>query len=274
LYVHSSPSSPNQNPIVVLLHGGGLSGRLYEPQFKRLSDNFRCLAPDLPGHGKSGQIKPFTLEDAARRVADLIVGHAHDGKAFVVGLSLGGAVALTLLRTRPDLVKKLLLTGTPYRISRCAQLVELSLFVLLRKHSTYVDFSKMLLRPTYAIMNPDTMASLSSKQLGILPEFHEAFVEEMRIGNTLDNMSTMLEELPKIRIPSKTEISETPLPPILVCYGEKENWVAKWSAKRLYMETKELNKECKGVMNPDLFASTIKSWFHRDRLPEGLTEMP
>ncbi len=36
-----------QGPSIVFLHGGGLSGRMWQPQIERLP-NFHCVVPDLP----------------------------------------------------------------------------------------------------------------------------------------------------------------------------------------------------------------------------------
>ena len=65
LYVHEAGDSGA--PPIVFLHGGGLSGRMWQPQLDALTD-FHCLAPDLPEHGRSGSV-PFTLPGAAAAVA-------------------------------------------------------------------------------------------------------------------------------------------------------------------------------------------------------------
>ena len=49
LYVHEAGDSGA--PPIVFLHGGGLSGRMWQPQLATLTD-FHCLAPDLPEHGR------------------------------------------------------------------------------------------------------------------------------------------------------------------------------------------------------------------------------
>jgi pimeloyl-ACP methyl ester carboxylesterase len=62
------------------------------------------LVPDLPGHGDSSSIRLTSIEDVASRVAELIREKAHEGKAHVVGLSLGAQVAVYLLAQAPGLV--------------------------------------------------------------------------------------------------------------------------------------------------------------------------
>jgi pimeloyl-ACP methyl ester carboxylesterase len=72
---------------------------------------YHCLAPDLPGHGRSRAIAWTSRAESARLVARLIEERATGGTAHVVGLSLGGSIALELLATRPDLLDHVIVDG-------------------------------------------------------------------------------------------------------------------------------------------------------------------
>src|SRR5581483_2736846 len=89
-YTSGQPTSP----AIVFLHGGGVSGRMWQPQLERLADNYYCLAPDLPEHGKSIDAGPFRIDETARQVARLIDERVPGKRAHLVGLSAGGVVAL------------------------------------------------------------------------------------------------------------------------------------------------------------------------------------
>jgi len=93
-------------PTIVFLHGGGGGGWMWRPQVETLKGEYHLLAPDLPEHGRSADIKPFAIADAALRVADLIRTRAHDGKAHVVGLSEGAQIVVALLASAPELVDR------------------------------------------------------------------------------------------------------------------------------------------------------------------------
>jgi pimeloyl-ACP methyl ester carboxylesterase len=105
----SAGPSDDHRPTIVFLHATRLTGAQWARQVADLSDEFRCLTPDLPGHGTAAEI-PFTLDGAADRVAGLIERFA-GGRAIVVGLSLGAYVAMDLAARRPELVAGLVLAG-------------------------------------------------------------------------------------------------------------------------------------------------------------------
>jgi pimeloyl-ACP methyl ester carboxylesterase len=96
-------------PTIVFLHGTRLSSAQWGPQVAALSDEFDCLALDLPGHGTRVS-EPFSLAGAADSVADAIAARG-GGRAIVVGLSLGGYVAMDLAARWPDRVGGLVLAG-------------------------------------------------------------------------------------------------------------------------------------------------------------------
>jgi pimeloyl-ACP methyl ester carboxylesterase len=96
-------------PTIVFLHATRLTGAQWARQVADLAPDFRSLTPDLPGHGTAAG-EPFTLEAASRRVADLIETEA-GGPAILVGLSLGGYVAMDVAARAPELVGGLVLAG-------------------------------------------------------------------------------------------------------------------------------------------------------------------
>jgi pimeloyl-ACP methyl ester carboxylesterase len=96
-------------PAIVFVHATRLTGAQWARQVADLSPEFRCFAPDLPGHGTSVDV-PFTLESAARGVADVIEAEA-GGRAVVVGLSLGGYVAMEVASRWPKRVSGLVIAG-------------------------------------------------------------------------------------------------------------------------------------------------------------------
>ena len=99
-------------PAIVLIHGHPFSRAMWAGQLDSLGDAFRVVAPDLPGYGESparGEtITPRGLADAVVELLDAI----GVDRATVVGLSLGGLVAMELGLGHPDRVAGVVLTAT------------------------------------------------------------------------------------------------------------------------------------------------------------------
>jgi 3-oxoadipate enol-lactonase len=108
---------PNGEPGILLLHGLGANSSSWQLQMPDLLDTgFRPIAPDLPGFGKSRHLGgSWSIRYAAQAVASLL-GHLQAAPLHVVGISMGGTVALQLALDYPGLVKKLVLVSTFARL--------------------------------------------------------------------------------------------------------------------------------------------------------------
>ena len=92
-----------RGPPILLIHGWGVSGRLFAPQVAALAGRFRLVVPDMLGHGESN---PFTPETQFSRMADSLAGlisHLELRSVCVVGWSMGALVGWDLLRRYPQL---------------------------------------------------------------------------------------------------------------------------------------------------------------------------
>ncbi len=99
-------------PVVVFLHGMGGSRTAWEPQLDALAGDFRCVAWDLPGYGASPPTDgPLTFRALTGAVARLLDSLGVD-RAPLVGLSLGGMVALHTAVEHPDRIGGLALLDT------------------------------------------------------------------------------------------------------------------------------------------------------------------
>lgn len=95
-------------PPVVFLHGLGSHVGDWQFQLEHFSKDFRCLAFDLPGSGKSVDTAkpfgPFSLAGYARVIADALRALKVE-RADVVGLSMGGMTSLQLALDAPEILK-------------------------------------------------------------------------------------------------------------------------------------------------------------------------
>lgn len=102
---------------LVFLHAFPLHGAMWDYQLEAFEGQRRCLAVDLPGFGLS---PPPAAPDEASMDAwsDLVVGALEQleiPRATVVACSMGGYLAMALLRRHPTLVSGLVLADTRAR---------------------------------------------------------------------------------------------------------------------------------------------------------------
>ncbi len=99
-------------PALLLLHGFPLDHTLWARQVEAFQDDYRLIVPDLRGHGQTQAPQaPYRINQMADDLRALLL--ALDVKKVVlVGLSMGGYVALSFWRIYPHLVRALVLADT------------------------------------------------------------------------------------------------------------------------------------------------------------------
>lgn len=113
--VHPARRSAREDgkvPSIVFLHGGNVGNWSWDPQVLAFGD-FQVLTLHLPAFGARSDEPWQGLESAADDVAALIADEVSEGGVHLVGMSLGGVIALHVAARHPELVESLLVTGTP-----------------------------------------------------------------------------------------------------------------------------------------------------------------
>lgn len=96
---------------LIFLHGNGEDSSYFEHQIDCFSNDYRVIAIDTRGHGKSPRgEKPFTIKQFAEDLHDFIAEKGIS-KANILGFSDGGNIALTFALKYPEKVEKLILNG-------------------------------------------------------------------------------------------------------------------------------------------------------------------
>ncbi|KAL6071916.1 Pimeloyl-ACP methyl ester carboxylesterase [Balamuthia mandrillaris] len=107
-------------PLVVCLHGISAEGAAYLPlvQDHLLPLGFQCLLPDFYGRGWSDSADKHVHNDVhlfTSQLAELLLGvapltaHQSVTSIYLIGSSMGGAIATRFTHLHPELVKKLVL---------------------------------------------------------------------------------------------------------------------------------------------------------------------
>jgi 3-oxoadipate enol-lactonase len=97
-----------EGPSLVLVHEGICDSRMWDEQWERYAESFRVLRLDLRGFGQS-PLEPGPFAHA-RDVIETLERHGFESIALV-GVSLGGRVALEVALARPELVSALVLVA-------------------------------------------------------------------------------------------------------------------------------------------------------------------
>ena len=108
----------SDGPPLVLLHGLGVSGAVWQGFGRLLGSVARLVAPDLRGHGESD--KPSAGYLPRDYVGDIaaLVAHEPSRPLAVIGHSLGAVIAALLGAERPELMSKVILLDPPFDASR------------------------------------------------------------------------------------------------------------------------------------------------------------
>ncbi|MDQ2070176.1 pimeloyl-ACP methyl ester esterase BioH [Natronospira bacteriovora] len=96
---------------LVLVHGWGLHGDVWEPVLADLQQRFRVTRVDLPGHGRSREVP---VGEGLSEWADEVLAVA-PARAIWLGWSLGGMVAMRAALDAPERVDRLLAVATTPR---------------------------------------------------------------------------------------------------------------------------------------------------------------
>jgi 3-oxoadipate enol-lactonase len=103
-----------KGPAVLLIHAFPLNHTMWEPQFASLIPHFRVIAPDIRGFGQSQPPSPWTMEEIAVDLYDLLKRLGIESCA-VAGVSIGGYIALSLWSKYPQRIRQLVLANTRAR---------------------------------------------------------------------------------------------------------------------------------------------------------------
>ena len=164
--------------IILLLHGGGLSWWNYEEVAKSLQDDHHMILPILDGHAESD--KPFTtIADNAAEIITFIDTHLGGHVFLIGGLSLGGQILLEILSQRNDICKyaiiesalvipsKLMYSMIKPAFGSCYGLIQYKWFSKLQFKSLKIrsDLFDRYFKDTCAISKKDMIAFLQANSL-------------------------------------------------------------------------------------------------------------
>lgn len=105
-------------PVLLFLHGWGLSAQAFQRSLKALGSRFRVIAPDLPNFGRSSFNPGLSSYQHYAAALEQLLELLDINKVHVVGHSMGGAIAIRMAAAYPQRIASLMLAnsaGLPVR---------------------------------------------------------------------------------------------------------------------------------------------------------------
>lgn len=110
--VYDDFGKPKAEQTLLLLHGIGANRRMWDRQVEPfVGAGYRLLIPDLLGHGESSQLPGVGFDAWHRQLFDLM-DHCNSHKVAVIGVSMGGVIAQSLVLAAQSRFTHLILSDT------------------------------------------------------------------------------------------------------------------------------------------------------------------
>jgi pimeloyl-ACP methyl ester carboxylesterase len=143
-------------PTVVFIHGVLNDHSVWILQTRYFAHHgFNVLAPDLPGHGRSGGEAPRSVEEGAQFILALLDA-AGVQQAALVGHSFGSLIALEAAARAPGRVSRLALLGTAFPMKVTPALLDAAQNRPLQAIDMVNVFSHSMLAPPPSSLGPGT----------------------------------------------------------------------------------------------------------------------
>jgi pimeloyl-ACP methyl ester carboxylesterase len=256
--LYSKESGEGNRGTIIFLHGGGVAGWMWDEQLEAFND-YHCIVPDLPEHGQSVEVKPFTIKGTAEMVIDIIQNRAHGGKAHLVGISLGAQIIVQILSMAPEVVDHALISGTLVRS--------------IPHTDTFLKLLNYLIKAYEPVKDTDFFIKASMRMYNMPKSLFNNFKEATRFIKQ-DSLNRILKENMLFKMPDGIEKASVP---VLVMTGQKDYKIIKESAEDLL----NVLPNSKGAValkvghiwnieNPELFNSVLRAWITDNEFPENL----
>jgi len=254
--IYYQESGPKGNQPIVFVHGGGLGSSCFRLQFEHFND-YHCIAPDLPGHGKRHEVQLDSIQQCSQDVAEVIRSVTPEKKAYAVGVSFGAQVVVDLIARFPEVVDRVVINSCVLRNSFILQKLSSFLIPLVQKSSKEKAFKRY-------------------KKLNFPENIYETMYRDTR-RITKQNYKNLFNAYFNYKIPEGIRNFKAPA---LIVLGTKELGIVKKSMQDLagilpnnsaYMAKGETHSFA--FQNPELFNRTVRAWFEGIALPKNLSPL-
>mgnify|MGYP001454594427 CR=1 FL=1 len=205
---------------ILFLHGSGADHEMWNKHIEILKSDFFCIAPDLPGHGKSNYLKWTSIEQVGDELMQLIKSIC-SSKITIVGFSLGGSLTYYLIEKYPELFEKALIDGA----------------------SAYPIIGNVVaIQIISPFLKSDFILNMMAKGLGVQKSEYESFKRSFKIADRRSFKRSMI-HASKFNLSDKNFAQSIP---VLYASGQKESK----TMHKSHIELAGLNEKSKCVQYP------------------------
>lgn len=197
---------------VLLIHGFGEDGTVFDTQVAYLKDKCCFIIPDLPGSGRSEIVDDMSMEglaDAMTEILKLETGLPPSGGLRGVGHSMGGYILLALVNKYPDLLNAFgLFHSTAYADSAEKKAARMKGIEFIKEHGA-TEFLKSTIPNLFSPQSKDE-----------IPERIGEFIDRQNNFSTAALVSYYQAMMAR---PDRTEILRKAAVPVLFIMGKYDN---------------------------------------------------
>lgn len=196
---------------VLLLHGFGEDGHVWDRQINFLKNHFRLIIPDIPGSGSSAyNMRLVSMDDYAEAIK-VIFDHEKLTDAIMIGHSMGGYITLAFAEKYPHLLKTFgLFHSSAFPDTEEKKATRRKAIEFIKTNSAHA-----FLRTSTPGLFTDNFKSAHTKEVDDLIDQGKNFTADALIQYYYA----------MINRPDRTFILKTATKPVLFILGEKDNAV-------------------------------------------------
>lgn len=179
---------------VIMLHGFGEDGTIWNHQIEFLQSKFQLIIPDLPGSGKSEMVKDMSMEGMATVIKEILV-QEKISSCSMIGHSMGGYITLAFAEKYPSLLNGFgLFHSTSYPDSEEKKATRRKGIEFIKQHGAF-EFLKAIIPNQFSAISTGRMKQIIDEFINNLDEFSpEALIAYYEAMIQRPDRRTLLEE--------------------------------------------------------------------------------
>lgn len=242
-------------PVIIFLHGGGLSWWSWKPQIEALQKNYCIITPIIDGHGDDFDTTFVSIKKSAENVIKYIKENCN-GKVFAIcGLSIGAQIVVEILSEQSDITENAVIESALVYPIKMALTLTVPMYNM-----------------CYGLIKKRWYAKLQAKTLNVPDELFDSYFEDSSrmTKKSLINITKSNGNYPIPKALCKTKAKT------LILVGEKELSIMKKSATLLHDTIngsilKVIEKSGHGEISliyPDKYLDLLQQFFNMPKLKD------